>query len=249
MIKRLSIIVTFMSITSASCFADGPSIGNKFRAIFPNTSIDEVNKTPVNGVYEVLAGGNVVYFAPDSGHVFFGQLWDSKGRNLTADLKPKLDSIKQRRQKVFISELVSVEALAKAVRIGNGPRVVVEFTDPDCPYCRRMDGYWSKRDDVSRYVFFSPLPMHPKAPAKAEYILGAGDKPKAYRDVYDGKYDSVPPPKPGSDVTGIMEYHRDLTVKSGINGTPAYYIDGVFVSGADVDAVDKLLGKGGVNNE
>ncbi len=37
--------------------------------------------------------------------------------------------------------------LDKAIRIGNGSHVVVEVSDPDCRFSRRMSRYWSMRKE------------------------------------------------------------------------------------------------------
>jgi len=43
--------------------------------------------------------------------------------------------------------------LSKALVIGNGPKTVIEFTDPDCPFCRKAASYFANRTDVTKYVF------------------------------------------------------------------------------------------------
>jgi hypothetical protein len=70
---------------------------------------------------------------------------------------------------------------------------VVEYTDPDCPFCRKGSEFFRNRRDVTRYVFFNPLPMHPQAREKAQYVLSAQDKAKAYEEVMSGKLDGRKP--------------------------------------------------------
>ena len=61
--------------------------------------------------------------------------------------------------------------LTKAVKIGNGKTMVIEFTDPDCPFCRKAEAYLQKRTDLTRYIFFIPLKSHPASKGKVQYIL------------------------------------------------------------------------------
>src|SRR5664279_763010 len=83
---------------------------------------------------------------------------------------------------------------SKAITIGSGPKTVVEFTDPDCPFCRKASKYFEGRRDVTRHVFFYPLARHPKAREKAQFVLSMPDKARAYHDVMSGKMDSIPLP-------------------------------------------------------
>jgi len=56
-----------------------------------------------------------------------------------------------------VAKLAKTLPLEKAVKIGDGKKVVIEITDPDCPFCRTASEYFSKKTDVIRYVFFAPL--------------------------------------------------------------------------------------------
>src|SRR3546814_7289206 len=51
---------------------------------------------------------------------------------------------------------------------------VIEFTDPDCPYCRALNRYWAAKaaegKPVRRLIFFVSG-IHPEAAAKSEHIL------------------------------------------------------------------------------
>ena len=113
--------------------------------------------------------------------------------------------------------------IGKSITIGSGPKTVIEFTDPDCPFCRKASKYFEGRSDVTRHVFFYPLPRHPKAKEKAQYILSQMDRATAYREVMSGKMDTVQKiegitPK-GDKITGRTvrnrtetegEFHSDL---------------------------------------
>jgi thiol:disulfide interchange protein DsbC len=239
--KESGFTITGASVSGAVAAED--QVSARLKAAFPKLEIDEVTSSPINGIFTVFAGGNVLYFSPSSGHMIFGEIWDEKGKNLTAELRPKIAAYKQKKTAAAYKEIE--KQLDQAVKIGTGKKIVVEFTDPDCPFCRQAGEYWKTRDDVTRYVFFMPLPMHPNAPAKAKYILGAADQAAAMGAVYGGKFDANPVPTTGKNVDKQLELHRGLATKAGINGTPAYYIGGVFVSGADVGAFEKIIGKKG----
>ena len=203
-----------------------------FSSYYPQLKYQQLNPTPVAGVYEVVTeNGEVLYFSPASGHIFIGDLWSADGHNLTQENK------NQR----MTAEL-KLFPLDQAIKIGDGPNQVIEVTDPDCPFCRHSFDYFSGRDDVTRYVFLFPLEkLHPHSAAKARFILAAKDQEQAYEDVFSGKYDNKPVPDAPDD--GRLALFRDVVHKAGINGTPHFWINGQHVVGYNPQKFDALLNK------
>jgi len=199
------------------------------RKSFPNLRVDNVTESPIKGLYEIVAGDQVFYFSPD-GYLMFGELWSKDGKNLTAEIRDKV-----------LAEKVRRIPLDKAFKIGSGPHQVIEFTDPDCPYCRKVDEILSKRTDVTRYVFFFPLrQIHPDAEKKVQYILSHKDRERAFREVVSGALDGKPVPESGNH--GAMLEEMEQVAKSvGVRGTPALWIDGTAVNGADIPRITALL--------
>ena len=134
--------------------------------------------------------------------------------------------------------------LGTAIRIGTGRQVVIEVSDPDCRFSRRMAGYWNLRKDVTRYIFLVALKGHPEAPQKARYILSAADRAAAYQKVFAGEldFDDTVLDQPHDD-KGLLELHREVAAHLGVIGTPTYFIKGVTVRGARVGDVERLLGE------
>lgn len=135
--------------------------------------------------------------------------------------------------------------LSKALVIGNGPKTVIEFTDPDCPFCRKAASYFANRTDVTKYVFFIPLAKHPEAKLKARYILSQANRAKAYHEVMSGKLD-------GSDVrklpvtprgVKLQEQQQEIAKKAGIDATPTFMLFGRIIEGFDLVKIEALLGK------
>ena len=135
--------------------------------------------------------------------------------------------------------------LSKALVIGNGPKKVLEFTDPDCPFCRKASAYFHKRTDVTRYVFFSPLPMHPHARPKAQHILSGPDKARLYHEVMSGSVDRMDSSKLPVTPQGIklLEEQQTIAKKAGIDSTPTFMIMGRIIEGFDLPKIEELLGK------
>jgi len=233
MLKKLKIGALILSVTmTASLSAAKENLKVETESLkksFPNLRVDNVTESPIKGLYEIVAGDQVFYFSPN-GYLMFGELWSKDGKNLTADMREKVQA-----------EKVKSIPLDKALKIGSGPRQVIEFTDPDCPYCRKVDEILSRRTDVTRYVFFFPLrQIHPDAEKKAQYILSQKDREKAFREVVSGALDGKPVPESGN--RGAMLEEMEQVAKSvGVRGTPALWIDGTAVNGADIPRITALL--------
>jgi len=51
--------------------------------------------------------------------------------------------------------------LGKAIQIGTGKHIMIEVSDPDCRFSRRMAQYWNLRRDVTRYIFLVAMKKPP----------------------------------------------------------------------------------------
>lgn len=131
---------------------------------------------------------------------------------------------------------------SKAVVIGSGPKTVVEFTDPDCPFCRQASKYFDGRKDVTRYVFFFPLPRHPKAREKARYILSHQDKPSAYHEVMSGRLDGQRSFAVTPRGIKLQEEQMEIAKKAKVDSTPTFMIFGRVIIGFDQKRIEEALG-------
>jgi thiol:disulfide interchange protein DsbC len=228
-----NVILASILAASAACAAE-PKLDDALRQRFPKLTFDTVQESPVKGIYEVVSGSNVFYFDPVSGHVIFGEMWSPKGISVTAEARAKISAAKYEKFRTNLSD---------AVKIGTGPNEVIEITDPDCPYCRKMHSYWASRKDVTRYVFLMPIAqLHPAARTKSDYILSSADQVAAFEEVMSGKYDKAQPPTV-SLRKDLISRQSALVSASGLSGTPAFYVNGTFVNGANVPTIEQILNK------
>jgi thiol:disulfide interchange protein DsbC len=199
------------------------------RAAFPQVKFDSMSPSEIPGLYEVVAGQNIFYYYPAKDLILTGEIIGTDLKSRTAEHRGAL-----------ALKLVKTLPLDKAVKIGNGKTVVIEFTDPDCPYCRKAFEYFTKKSDITKYVFFAPL-AHPAAITKIQYILGAENKAEAYDAMMMGQ--EIPATaKPASEaVKALAQEHLALAKKIGIQGTPTFFIKGEQVVGADTKKLDELL--------
>ena len=133
--------------------------------------------------------------------------------------------------------------LNKALKIGSGKTVVIEFTDPDCPYCRKGAAFFRDRRDVTRYIFFTPLPMHPHAREKAQFILSSADPAKAYEEAMSGGLDNRK--LTGITAAGMQLLKEQMSIarEAKAESTPTYIICGRIIQGFDQRKIEEALGK------
>lgn len=199
---------------------------------FADLAVDAVEETPIGGLYEITIEDAVLYYHPETGVTLFGEMWSKEKKNLTAVRKAAINSGK-------IKDL----PLDKAIKIGDGPHTVIEVVDPDCPYCRKTHDFFNKRDDLTRYVFLYPLTqIHPEAEAKSLYILCAENRQEAYDAVLSGRLDDLPlAPCSDGEAVALLDQHKRIGERLNVRGTPALWIDGRFVSGADFRKIAGIL--------
>ncbi len=214
-----------------------PTAEETLKADYPNLQFTSISQTAIEGLYEVVAGMNILYYAPKAHYLVIGEIFTKDGKDISADSRDKA-----------IASLLDDIPLDKAVKIGKGKYKVIMFTDVDCPYCRKVEDYFKDKKDVTRYIFLTPLEeLHPKSMAKSVHILCANNPAKVYLDTVSGKYDTDPPQTDYKSCdkakvkAALAEYHSTAN-KLGAKGTPYLFVNGVVVRGADFAKIDELLG-------
>lgn len=132
---------------------------------------------------------------------------------------------------------------SKAIVIGSGPKMVVEFTDPDCSFCRKAAKFFAQRSDVTQYIFLLPLPRHPRAKEKAQFVLSQHDKARAYHDVMSGKLDSQQALAITPAGIKLQEEHYEIARKNEVTSTPTFMLFGRIIVGFDQKKIEEALGK------
>lgn len=122
-----------------------------------------------------------------------------------------------------INELKSVAAY----KMGNGKDEYFIFTDPECPYCQRLDKQLTAvKSNVTLYTILFPLNFHKNAKSMCRYILSQKDdtaKAEAMRGISNKStlYTKTKYSKKDSDkYNAMIEKSLAVVNKIGINGTP-----------------------------
>ncbi len=183
---------------------------------FPNVRVDGVQPAPMPGLFEVRFqnqdGPQILYTDAQANFFVDGSLIEAKsGRNLTEERLQKLSAIE------FSSLPLD---LALKVQRGNGRRVLAMFTDPYCPYCRRLEQSLLQIDDITVYVFMFPV-IRPEFADHSRAVWCAPDRVKAWLELAAADAPRVPAggANCANPVDKVLEFGRSLRV----NGTPTLF--------------------------
>ena len=221
-----------LSLSNAS-FADVDTLAKNLKNNYPNLSAKVVGESPVDNIYEVQVAGNLVYTDEDARYFFVGNLVDFKNKtNITEQRQQELSQID-------ISQLPLEDAI-KNVK-GNGERKLYVFSDPDCPFCKKLEHEIAQMTDVTIYTFLMPIDsLHPQATAKSIQLWCQPNRTEAWTKwMRDGV---APAQVPVCD--NPVEKLAKLSEGFGFNGTPTIvYPNGKIQSGympkADFEAALK----------
>ncbi len=170
---------------------------------------------------------------------------------------------------------IDVAATGPARGRPDAPVTIVEFSDFECPFCRRAEA--TVRQILDRYpqqvrlVYrHFPLPMHPEARPAAEAAACAGDQGKFWEfhdKLLAGALDQASRERYASEVGLDVEKYKACVANrqfkdavaadekageaAGVSGTPAFFVNGVPLSGARpleefVKVIDGELQRAGV---
>jgi thiol:disulfide interchange protein DsbC len=162
---------------SAALFDDDSTkeevIRSQLKLSLPELKVDQVIPTAINNVYEVDAGHKVFYVDKSGRYALFGNLVDlSNKQNITQKRVEQLGRVDWNKLPLNI-----------AIRhvIGNGSRRIAVFTDPDCPFCKKLEQETiAKLKNVTVYYFLFPLPTHQYAEIDSQKIICSENTEDAY---------------------------------------------------------------------
>jgi thiol:disulfide interchange protein DsbC len=209
----LAVAALFFSLPA---FADEAQIRQSIEAKLGGVKIDDIQPTPINGIFEVRFQGRdgpqIIYTDAVGGYLFTGHLIDSTNdRDLTEERLQKLTAI----------EFKSLPLdMAVKVQRGNGRRMVAMFSDPYCPYCRRLEQTLLQLDDITVYVFMYPV-IRPENADHSRAVWCSKDRARAWLDLAAAERPKVPTAGAGcaNPVDKVLELGRSLRV----SGTPTLF--------------------------
>jgi thiol:disulfide interchange protein DsbC len=179
-------------------------------AVLAGVKPENVQVTPVAGIFEVLRGSDILYMTRDGQYAFTGDLYQVPGRaNLTEvhrrDLRRKLiDAVPESRMVVFSPP--------------DPKYTVTVFTDVDCAYCRALHRQIAEYNRLGvrvRYVFYPRTGPDTASWHKAEQVWCSADRKAALTRAKLGEALEAPV---CSNTPVAQEYELGQAI--GLEGTP-----------------------------
>jgi len=180
---------------------------------------DQINTTPVEGLYEVMYGPRLVYVTEDGRFLLQGSIIDMQTReNITEPrlMKAKIDAV----EAVGVDNML-IFSPPEGTEVKHRVNV---FTDIDCGYCRKLHAEMAayNKDGIEiRYLFYPRAGRGSESYNKAVRVWCAKDRLEAM-DIA----------KAGDPVTGSntncenpVDDHMTLGTMVGVTGTPALVLD------------------------
>ena len=213
--------VTTSTPKAVSPEIDLVSLKAKLNEMYPSANISTISRTPVEGIYELVAGRNLMYTDKNGKYFIFGSIYDMTAQH---------DVSADRRAEINLVDIASLP-IADAIKVvhGKGTHTLYVFSDPECPYCKRAEETLATVDDMTMYVFLMPIPqLHPSATALAEHLWCAEDKVLAWNNWMQK---GVQPAVKYCD--NPITRNQALAASMQVTGTPTFVReDGKIVTGA-----------------
>lgn len=219
--KKCLLSWLFITVFSTTALADEASVALGLSAVIPNISKDNVSKTPITGLYQVLVGARVIYASEDGRYIIQGEMVDLvKRKNMT---EQALNMTRQR-------ELAKIDEKSLIIfPAKNEKHKITIFSDIDCGYCRKLHAQINDYTDAGitvRYLLFPRTGPETESYIKAVSVWCAEDRNQALTDAkLNNKVVNKTCENPVDD-------HMALGQVFGVAGTPAIIADnGVMIPG------------------
>ncbi len=188
---------------------------------YPDIAVESVVKTPLAGIYEVFANGQLIYADEKAAYLF------TNASLIDTDRKVNLTEERMNRLTAIRFDQLPLDLAFKRVK-GKGTRKLAYFADPNCGYCKRFEQDLAKINDVTLYVFLYPV-LGPDSLEKSKSIWCSKDRVKAWNDQL---VNGIAPTAAGTcdtPIEKILAFGR----QKNISGTPTmFFADGQRVPGA-----------------
>ena len=237
---------------------DNQRLTRLLATLYPDSQVRGVRNTPIANFFEVTLATSVAYvfIEPEALKTALSKptLTDKDKKQLKNtlfrywyfggvffDMKTQTDLTrvaKNRAERIDVSTLPVNQAIVRTK--GTPKHTLYVFTDPLCPYCRKLEETLYQLQDVRIYMFLSPLvTLHPEAREVAARIWCAKNPIKAFEAVM--LEDQTLTTKAQCE-TPILK-NEALMPKLCIKGTPTLFLEnGERLTGAlDIEKLRKAL--------
>jgi thiol:disulfide interchange protein DsbC len=154
------------------------------QSVIPKTPFKKFKHSVIDGFYTVyLKNGNILYVNPFKKLIIFGQIYTNNGFSITDNEK---ESWHKELANNIMNNVSAKELIQNSFKMDfnkgskNNYEFVI-FTDPMCPYCKRLEEFLSTKS-ATIYINFFPLDFHKGAKDISLRILSSKNPNKAFLD-------------------------------------------------------------------
>jgi thiol:disulfide interchange protein DsbC len=226
-LRIILFVFSIIAISHASADDAIDELKQSLAERLPQFEVSYVDKTPIDGIYQVIIGGQVIYMTPDARYMIDGNLIDlSTRRNYSEEAMSGI-------------RLSQIEKLGEDKMVVYTPETIKHtitvVTDIDCPYCRRlhneMDQYMAGGVQV-RYIF---MPLKGQGDYRTTVSVWCSKDQNEALDMAKAGAEVA-----AKDCDNPIEEHMQVSRSLGVRGTPAIILqDGSMLPG--YVPADKLI--------
>ena len=148
MLKKIAMF-SLLSCFSAISLANVETLKINLSRYYPNIQVSNIQATEMLGLYSASLDNQIIYLDENAQYMLVGSMVRLKDqKNLTKDLMLQQNSVDWK-QLPFKDAIKTVK--------GTGKRQLFIFSDPNCPYCKRLEVELDKLNDVTIYTLIYPL--------------------------------------------------------------------------------------------
>jgi thiol:disulfide interchange protein DsbC len=212
-------VIVHMAIAGVPDGTD--AVRARLSALIPDLQPDSIKLTPVDSIYEVRYGAQILYLSADGRYYFRGSL---------VDLEQQKDLTEATRNNARVALLNKLDEQQMIVFSPQRPKhTVTVFTDIDCAYCRKLHseiGQYLNEGIKVRYLAFPRAGINSPSYDKAVNVWCADDRNTA---LTKAKLDE---PIPDKTCKNPVKAQMKLGRLIGVSGTPAIVLeDGEMIPG------------------
>lgn len=207
-------IFAFVMLFSGAGLADSATDKANIRKALGDVPLESVTATAIPGLYEVVAGTNIVYVSADGRYMLQGELVDLKTHTSLTEPRRRaaqqiaLESVGEDRMVVYAPEKVK--------------HTITVFTDIDCGYCRKLhseiDQYLAEGIKV-RYLMYPRAGVDSDSYRKAVAVWCSEDRNASLTKSKAGK------PIEMKTCDNPVKEHMELAGMLGLRGTPLIVLE------------------------
>lgn len=231
-LRSLLLLTTSLILSANVLAAEVPekqAIIQKLQTSLPNLQIQNIDKTPIQGIYQLeTTTGDLLLVSADGNYIISGDLHklEAKGvTNLTEQRRgsQRIEAMKELKDK----DLVVFKAK------GEEKGQVIVFTDTSCGYCRKFHSEVPELNNLGvtvKYVAWPRYGLQSPAGQTMAHVWCAKNRQDALTKAKANE--DVPVAEGAACDQNVIQDQINLGHKMGVQGTPAVFLkDGRQVGG------------------